>query len=214
MSPAPDSAVRDHVAAHATAFLADLTDWLRIPSVSAEPERAGDVRRSAQWLAERLRATGFPVAEVWETPGLPAVFAQWPSADPDAPTVLVYGHHDVQPADRADGWTHDPFDPTERDGRLYARGAADDKGQVWMHTLGLRAHLAATGRTAPAADLRDVLDAPVLFLGVSVPSDGWHAPNEKAELALLRKGAEAVAHLWDDLPRHWQPARTGPTGAA
>ncbi|MGD9482451.1 dipeptidase [Streptomyces sp. TRM70308] len=468
MSSAPDNAVRDHVTAHATAFLADLVDWLRIPSVSADPGRAEDVRRSAEWLAGRLRATGFPVAEVWSTPGLPAVFAEWPSADPDAPTVLVYGHHDVQPADRSDGWFGEPFEPTERDGRLYARGAADDKGQVWMHTLGLRAHLAATGRTAPAvhvklliegeeesgsphfpallrahadrlacdavlvsdtgmwdedtptvctgmrgltdcqidlfgpaqdihsgsfggavpnpateaarlaaalhddrrrvavpgfydgvveltereralfaelpfdqerwlrtahssaalgeegytvlervwarptaevngvsggyqgpggktivparaqlklsfrlvagqdadhvqravrewvaarlpdgirheitfwgatrpcltpldhpalqsvvramsrafddrpvrftreggsgpaADLRDVLDAPVLFLGISVPSDGWHAPNEKVELGLLLKGAEAVAHLWDDLPRHWQPAR-------
>ncbi len=71
------------------------------------------------------------------------------SDDPDAPTVLVYGHHDVQPAAREDGWHTDPFEPTVVDGRMYARGAADDKGQVFFHTLGVRAHLAATGRTAP-----------------------------------------------------------------
>ncbi|WP_406400986.1 dipeptidase [Streptomyces uncialis] len=148
------SAVRTYIDRHRDAFLADLGDWLRIPSVSAQPEHAGDVRRSADWLAAALKDTGFPAVEVWETPGAPAVFAHWPSDDPRAPTVLVYGHHDVQPADRADGWATDPFEPVFRDGRLYARGAADDKGQVFFHTLGVRAHLAATGRTAPAVHLK------------------------------------------------------------
>ncbi|MFE9422971.1 dipeptidase [Kitasatospora sp. NPDC006697] len=154
MTKTPDSVVRSFIDEHQAGFLADLADWLRIPSVSADPARAGEVRRSAEWLAAKLRETGFPVAEVWETDGLPAVFAEWPSGEPDAPTVLVYGHHDVQPADRADGWATDPFEPTRVDGRLYARGAADDKGQVFFHTLGLRAHLAATGRTAPAVNLK------------------------------------------------------------
>ncbi|MFD8935974.1 dipeptidase [Streptomyces sp. NPDC059578] len=148
------SAVRAYVQNHREAFLADLGDWLRIPSVSAQPEHAADVRRSADWLAAALKDTGFPTVEVWDTPGAPAVFAAWPSDDPDAPTVLVYGHHDVQPAAREDGWRTDPFEPVVEGGRLYARGAADDKGQVFFHTLGVRAHLAATGRTTPAVHLK------------------------------------------------------------
>ncbi|GGK27355.1 peptidase [Streptomyces camponoticapitis] len=158
MSETPDSAVRthtrDYIRSHRAAFLDDLAEWLRIPSVSAQPDHAADVARSADWLAAKLRATGFPVAEVWETPGAPAVFAEWPSDDPGAPVVLVYGHHDVQPAAREDGWRTDPFEPVVRDGRLYGRGAADDKGQVFFHTLGVRAHLAATGRTTPAVHLK------------------------------------------------------------
>ncbi|MGR3934633.1 dipeptidase [Streptomyces sp. BRA346] len=157
-TPDTDNAVRAFVDDHYAAFLDDLGAWLRIPSVSADPARAGDVRRSAQWLASHLTATGFPEVEIWETPGAPAVFAAWPSGDPDAPTVLVYGHHDVQPAAREDGWHTDPFDPVVEDGRLYARGAADDKGQVLFHTLGVRAHLAATGRTAPAVDLKLLIE--------------------------------------------------------
>ncbi|MFK0230936.1 dipeptidase [Streptomyces sp. NPDC090303] len=161
MSETPDSAVRTvraYVEQHRAAFLGDLAAWLRIPSVSAQPERAGDVRRSAEWLAAKLTETGFTTVEVWETPGAPAVFAEWPSGDPDAPTVLVYGHHDVQPAAREDGWRTDPFEPTVVDGRMYARGAADDKGQVLFHTLGVRAHLAVTGRTAPAVNLKLIVE--------------------------------------------------------
>ncbi|MFJ8694860.1 dipeptidase [Streptomyces roseolilacinus] len=157
MSDTPDSAVqtvRKYIERHRAAFLDDLAEWLRIPSVSARPENAPDVRRSAEWLAAKLARTGFPIAEVWETDGAPAVYAEWPSADPDAPTVLVYGHHDVQPAAREDGWHTDPFEPVVRDGRLYARGAADDKGQVFFHTLGVRAHLDLTGRTTPAVHLK------------------------------------------------------------
>ncbi|MGW7754753.1 dipeptidase [Streptomyces violaceusniger] len=157
-TPDTDNAVRAYVDDHRAAFLAELSEWLRIPSVSADPARADDVRRSAQWLRDHLAATGFPVAEIWDTPGAPAVFAEWPSGDPDALTVLVYGHHDVQPADRADGWRTDPFEPVIEDGRLYARGAADDKGQVLFHTLGIRAHLAVTGRSAPAVNLKLLIE--------------------------------------------------------
>ncbi|GAA2243604.1 peptidase [Streptomyces ruber] len=151
-------AVRTYIENHRTAFLDDLMEWLRIPSVSAQPEHTADVRRSADWLAAALRRTGFPTAEVWETPGAPAVFAEWPSDDPDAPTVLVYGHHDVQPAAREDGWDTEPFEPVVQGNRLRARGAADDKGQVYFHTLGVRAHLAATGRTAPAVHLKMLVE--------------------------------------------------------
>ncbi len=157
-------AVRAYVEAHRDDFLADLDAWLRIPSVSADPARAGDVHESARWLAETLRRTGFPTVEVWEPPGggLPAVFAEWSAAEPDAPTVVVYGHHDVQPVDPLELWSSPPFEPQLRDGpagpQLLARGAADDKGQILFHTLGVRAHLAATGRRAPAVTLRLLIE--------------------------------------------------------
>ncbi|MER5883549.1 dipeptidase [Streptomyces sp. NPDC001941] len=161
MSDTPDSAVqtvRTYIEQHRAAFLDDLVEWLRIPSVSAQPDHAPDVRRSADWLAAKLKDTGFTTAEVWETDGGPAVFGEWRSADADAPTVLVYGHHDVQPAAREDGWHTEPFEPHLADGRIYARGAADDKGQVFFHTLGVRAHLAATGRTTPAVHLKLLIE--------------------------------------------------------
>ena len=142
--------VRGYIEANSREYFDALKDWLTIPSISADPEYHPDVRRSAEWLAARLRTTGFPVAEVWETDGLPAVFAEWPAAAPAAPTVLVYGHHDVQPVEPLEEWTSPPFVPAERDGQLLARGASDDKGQVLFHDLGLRACLAATGNGTPA----------------------------------------------------------------
>lgn len=103
---------RNEVAARADAFVNDLSDWLRIPSISADPGHHGDVARSAAWLADRLRADGWPQVEVWsDTAALPAVWAHWPAAESGAPTVLVYGHHDVQPADLSDGWSFEPFAP-------------------------------------------------------------------------------------------------------
>ncbi|WP_263165809.1 dipeptidase [Streptomyces sp. SCSIO ZS0520] len=158
MSETLDSAVRSYIDTHREVFLGDLAEWLRIPSVSAQPAHAQDVQRSADWLAAQLKETGFPTVEVWPTEGLPAVFAEWPSGDPGAPTVLVYGHHDVQPAAREDGWATEPFAPEIIDGKLYARGAADDKGQVFFHTLAVRAHLAATGRKAPAVHLKMLVE--------------------------------------------------------
>jgi acetylornithine deacetylase/succinyl-diaminopimelate desuccinylase-like protein len=156
MSDTPS--VRDAVTNGADRFVAELVEWLRIPSISGDPENADDVRRSAEWLAQNLRDTGFPTVEVWQTPGLPAVFAEWPSDDDDAPTVVVYGHHDVQPVTPLELWEHPPFEPTltstPTGPRLHARGAADDKGQVFFHTLGVRAHLEATGRSSPALNLK------------------------------------------------------------
>jgi acetylornithine deacetylase/succinyl-diaminopimelate desuccinylase-like protein len=150
--------VRAAVEAGAERFVAELVEWLRIPSISGDPANADDVRRSADWLVETLRATGFPIAEVWETAGLPAVFAEWPSDDDDAPTVVVYGHHDVQPVTPLELWTHPPFEPLVEGERLQARGAADDKGQVFFHTLGVRAHLEATGRSSPAVNLKLIVE--------------------------------------------------------
>ncbi|MGY1632397.1 M20/M25/M40 family metallo-hydrolase [Geodermatophilus sp. SYSU D01186] len=149
---------RDFVTAHLDDLHADLDAWLRIPSISADPVHAGDVAASAEWLAEALRRTGFPTVEVWPTPGAPAVYAEWPSADPGAPVALVYGHHDVQPVDPVELWEHPPFEPTRVEGpdgpELHARGAIDDKGNVAFHLLGMRAHLAATGRDTPAVTVK------------------------------------------------------------
>ena len=152
------NAERDFVTAHLDDLHADLDAWLRIPSVSADPARAGDVAASAQWLAQALRRTGFPVVEVWPTAGAPAVYAEWPSADAGAPVALVYGHHDVQPVDPEEAWTYPPFESTRVETpagpELHARGAIDDKGNVAFHLLGMRAHLAATGRDTPAVTVK------------------------------------------------------------
>ncbi|NHC44851.1 M20/M25/M40 family metallo-hydrolase [Motilibacter aurantiacus] len=138
-------------------LLEQLTGWLRLRSVSAEEEHFPDLLRSANWLAGTLRDTGFPVAEVWTTDGAPAVYAEWCAA-PGAPTVLVYSHHDVRAAKDADWEQTPPFEPALRDGRLYGRGASDAKGQVLCHVWALRAHLAATGRNAPAVNLKMLVE--------------------------------------------------------
>jgi acetylornithine deacetylase/succinyl-diaminopimelate desuccinylase-like protein len=149
---------RTFVADHVDDLHADLDTWLRIPSISADPARAGDVRRNAEWLAAALRRTGFPTVEIWETPGAPAVFAEWPADEPDATVVTVYGHHDVQPVDPEALWERPPFEPTIVGDELFARGASDDKGQLLFHLLGVRAHLAATGRTSPAVHLKFLVE--------------------------------------------------------
>lgn len=123
-------------------FHDELEAFLRIPSISTDPERAGDVRACAAWVAEHLRAAGIPDAEVVETGGHPIVVGERIEAE-DAPTVLVYGHYDVQPSEPDDLWSSPPFEPAVRDGRLYARGAVDDKGQVHMHIKALETRLAS-----------------------------------------------------------------------
>ncbi len=154
--------VRGCIEENSAGFFDALSQWLAIPSISADPAHHGDVRRSAEWLASYLRQAGFPVAEVLQTgadgSGLPAVFAQWPAADPSAPAVLVYGHHDVQPAEPLDEWDSPPFRPVQRDGQVLARGASDDKGQVLFHALGARASLAAGGGDAPPVTLKLLIE--------------------------------------------------------
>lgn len=123
---------------------AELSDFLRIPSVSARTEHAPDVRRAAEWVADKCRTIGMHLAEVIDTPGHPIVLAEY-RANPLAPTVLVYGHYDVQPAEPLELWTSPAFEPTVRDGKLFARGAVDDKGQLFLHLAALEAHLATRG---------------------------------------------------------------------
>ncbi len=125
-------------------ILASLVEWLRIPAISADPAHTGDVLASATWCAERMRAVGLEHVRVLETAGHPSVYGDWLHA-PGAPTVVVYGHHDVQPVDPLDAWVSPPFEPAERDGQLFARGAVDDKGQVLYHLEVIRALLARDG---------------------------------------------------------------------
>ncbi|MEQ9397631.1 MAG: dipeptidase [Longimicrobiales bacterium] len=136
-----------YVARNLDRFRAELYDFLRIPSVSARTEHDGDTRAAAEWLGDRMKAAGLGV-EIHDTPGHPIVVGRWNDAGPDRPTVLIYGHYDVQPPEPLEEWTSPPFEPTERDGRVYARGAADDKGQLYMHVKALEA-LLADGGTLP-----------------------------------------------------------------
>jgi acetylornithine deacetylase/succinyl-diaminopimelate desuccinylase-like protein len=138
-------ALTSYLETHQDRFLEDLKAVLRIPSVSADPAFKGDVRRCAEHLAQHLGAIGMTTAELVETSGHPIVYAEWLGA-PGAPTMLLYGHYDVQPPDPLALWKTPPFEPTLRDGKLYARGACDDKGQVYMHCSALAAHLAVNGR--------------------------------------------------------------------
>lgn len=118
----------------------ELDEFLRIPSVSARTEHNADTARCADWLATRLRDIGMQ-ATVHRTPGHPIVVGEWRRAGPDAPTILVYGHYDVQPVEPLDLWTSPPFEPTVRDGKLFARGSVDDKGQLYIHVKAAEALL-------------------------------------------------------------------------
>ena len=135
--------LKEFVAGEQSRLLGDLKDWLRIPSVSTLPEHAGDCRRAAQGLADRLTGLGFRV-EVIETEKHPILWAVGPEVS-GAPTILCYGHYDVQPPDPLNEWVTGAFEPTERDGNLYARGTADDKGQVFCVVAALEALKATTG---------------------------------------------------------------------
>jgi acetylornithine deacetylase/succinyl-diaminopimelate desuccinylase-like protein len=139
--------VRGYIDANLARFRAEVYDFLRIPSISAKAEHASDTRRAAEWLGDKLESAGLR-SEIVETDGHPIVLAEWREAGPGAPTVLIYGHYDVQPPEPLEEWSSPPFEPTERDGRIYARGSADDKGQLYMHVKALEAHL-ATGTALP-----------------------------------------------------------------
>jgi acetylornithine deacetylase/succinyl-diaminopimelate desuccinylase-like protein len=125
--------------------LQELLDFLRIPTIGVLAEHSEDVRSGAGWLAARMRAIGLENVEVSETGGHPLVYADWLHAE-GAPTVIVYAHYDVQPADPLDEWTRPPFDPRLEDGRVFGRGAADDKGQVHLHLWAARAWMETTDR--------------------------------------------------------------------
>ena len=136
--------VLDFINVNRDRYVDELKQYLAIPSISALPQHAGDVRRAAEWTAAALRTAGLQSVRLIDTPGHPVVYGEWLGA-PGKPTILYYGHYDVQPVDPLNLWTTPPFEATVRDGELYARGAADDKGQVFMHIKAIEAYIRKTG---------------------------------------------------------------------
>ena len=138
------SDVQEYIGDGLQRFTEEIFEFLRIPSVSARSDHDADTRHAAEWLRAKLVAGGLE-AEVIDTPGHPIVLGEWREAGADAPTILVYGHYDVQPAEPLELWDSPPFEPEFRGGRLYARGSADDKGQLYLHVKAAEAHLKARG---------------------------------------------------------------------
>ena len=137
--------VIDFINVNRERYLDELKTLLAIPSISALKEHAGDVRRCAEWCAEEMKRVGLDNARLIETPGNPVAYGEWLHAS-GAPTILFYGHYDVQPVDPLNLWQSPPFEATIRDGEIYARGSADDKGQVFMHLKAIEAHLKQNGK--------------------------------------------------------------------
>ena len=144
MTDKPTSDLNKFFEANDKRILGELFEFLRIPSVSAKSENDADVARAAEWLRQSLEEAGLK-GTVHQTGGHPVVIGEWRGA-PGAPTALVYGHYDVQPAEPLELWTSPPFEPTVRNGNIYARGSVDDKGQLFLHVKALEAHLKTRGK--------------------------------------------------------------------
>jgi len=137
--------VIDFINTNRDRYITELKTYLAIPSISALPEHKGDVRRAAEWTRDELTRVGLENVRLEETPGHPIVYGEWLHAE-GAPTILFYGHYDVQPVDPLDLWETPPFEATVREGEIYARGSADDKGQIFMHFKAIEAHMKQNGR--------------------------------------------------------------------
>src|SRR6266849_2344727 len=136
--------VIDFINVNREKYIDELKALLAIPSISALPEHAADVKRCADWCSDEMQRIGLQSVRLIDTPGNPVVYGEWLGA-PGTPTILFYGHYDVQPVDPLDLWESPPFEATVRDGELYARGAADDKGQVFMHFKAVEAYMKQSG---------------------------------------------------------------------
>ncbi len=147
--------VIDFINTNRDRFVDELKAWLAIPSISALPQHQQDLRRCAEWTADEMRRIGMENVRIIETPGHPVVYGDWLHTE-GAPTILFYGHYDVQPVDPVELWESPPFEATIRDGEIYARGAADDKGQVFMHFKAIEAHMKQNGRLP--VNLRIILE--------------------------------------------------------
>ena len=199
---------------HANAYVDELKAWIAIPSISADPARRDDVRHCCERLVSRMNAIGLH-AKTLETAGNPLAYGEWLDA-PGKPTVLIYGHYDVQPVDPVELWGSPPFEGTVRDGKMFGRGAVDDKGQVLMHLAAIEAHLRTRGR---------------LPVNVKVVVEGEEeigSPNFEAALATYRDTLRAdLAVISDtavfsaDVPSlttsmrglvHWEVTVSGPEG--
>lgn len=139
-----DTPIDAYITEHENQFLEDLKGWLRIPSISTIPEHTSDIRQAAEYAAGQLRAAGLERAEVLPAAGHPLVYGEWLKA-PGKPTLLIYGHYDVQPVDPVELWTHPPFEPTVQNGNLYCRGASDDKGQAMLCIKALESLMQVNG---------------------------------------------------------------------
>jgi len=204
----------EFVRANRPRFLEELSAWIACPSVSADPARHPQVRRSAEAVVARMRAAGMTDAEVLETNGLPVAYGSWLGA-PGAPTVLIYGHHDVQPEDPIELWHSPPFAGTVRDGKIFGRGSVDDKGQVLMHLAAIEAHLRVRGKLP--------LNVKVVVEGeeeVGSPSFEAFLAREKERLACDVVVVSDTAVFAEDVPSltvslrglvHWEVTVKGPT---
>lgn len=174
-------------------LLGELSDLLRIPSVSCLAAHRADMARAADWVAERARTAGLEHVQVVPTPGHPLVRGEWLGA-PGAPTALIYGHYDVQPADPLDLWTTAPFEPEVHDGAIWGRGASDDKGQVLMHLAAIEALLRSDGHLPVNVRLliegEEEISSPSL-----VPYLEAHRRELAADVAVVSDTALLAAHV-------------------
>src|SRR5688572_20389098 len=179
MSSATDTFVKQNQ----KRFLDELKEFIRIPSISTLPEHAADIQRAAEFVASGLRSVGMENIEIIPTGKHPLVCADWLHA-PGKPTVLCYGHYDVQPADPLELWTSPPFEPTERNGNLYARGSVDDKGQMYMHIKAIEA-LRAVHKTLPL-NIKFLVEGEEEVGGASIAKYvPEHREKLKADVALV-----------------------------
>src|SRR5215470_10393551 len=146
MSHVGMQALDEYFAAERDRHIEEYREFLRIPSVSALPAHREDIKRAAEWVARALRSAGVPTVEILKTQGHPVVHGAWLAEKPDTPTLLLYAHYDTQPADPLNEWATPPFEPTIRDGRMYARGASDDKGNLFLTIKVVEAYSKLYGR--------------------------------------------------------------------
>ena len=179
-----DSAIQNFVEQNQTRFLEELFEFLRIPSVSTLPEHKGDVARAAEFVANALRTAGIENVEIISTAKHPLVYGEWLHA-PGKPTVLCYGHYDVQPPDPVELWHSPPFEPTVKNGNIYARGACDDKGQMYMHVKAIEA-LRATGEGKLPLNVKFLIEGEEEIGGESISAFvKQQAGRLKADAALV-----------------------------
>ena len=180
------------------AFVEELKTFLRIPSVSTKSEHKGDVQRAAEWVADAMRGIGLEHVQIMPTAGHPVVYADWLHAT-GKPTGLIYGHYDVQPPEPLELWISGPFDPTVRNGELFARGAVDDKGQVFMHLKALEAHLKTQASLPVNVKLliegEEEIGSPSLDSFVMKQKDLLKADVVViSDTAMIAKGAPGITH--------------------
>ncbi len=185
MTQTPLQASVAYAHAHTDAFIEQYKELLRIPSIGADPAYRADVRRAADWIAAEMVRLGLDHVQVLETEGQPAVYGDWLHAGPEAPTVLLYAHYDVQPVDPLALWVTPPFEPDIREGKLYARGAVDDKSGVFLHLKALESVLNATGELP--------INTKIIFEGEEESGSPTMEPFIRAHRDLLSADAVVIS---------------------